>query len=164
LRYANPRRAEGQHTFESDCDRELGEGDRRAAVHWLLSGQLVVSSPEVLDEGMPGDDHPGAVVLFEPAHRPQPRLQPAVICFDVVVAIPVSAMLSRWQQRAQHGRVHRRGVGDDLHRRRLRGADGVLEEPAGRRGIPSHGDEDVDDLPELVDRPVRVAPRPATFT
>jgi hypothetical protein len=52
-----------RHTFGSDCDCELGEGDRRTAVHWLLGGQLVVSTAKVLDEGMPGDDHPGAGVL-----------------------------------------------------------------------------------------------------
>jgi hypothetical protein len=48
--------------------RELGEGDRHAAIHWLLGGQLVVPSPEVLDEGKPGNDHPGAGVLLEPPH------------------------------------------------------------------------------------------------
>jgi hypothetical protein len=37
-------------------------------------------------------------------------------------------------------------------------ADRLLEEPAGRFGVPPAGDEQVDDLPELVDRPVHVAP------
>jgi hypothetical protein len=63
-----------RRTFGSDCDRELGEGNRHAAVHWLLGGQLIVSSPEVPDEGMAGDDHPGAGVLLEPPHWSQPRL------------------------------------------------------------------------------------------
>jgi hypothetical protein len=31
-----------RHISGSDCDRELGEGDRHAAIHWLLGGQLVV--------------------------------------------------------------------------------------------------------------------------
>ena len=37
-------------------------------------------------------------------------------------------------------------------------ADGLLEEPAGRPDIASRGDEHVDDLAELVDRPVYAAP------
>jgi hypothetical protein len=35
-------------------------------VHRLLDGKLVVTSTDVLDEGMAGDDNPGAVVLLEP--------------------------------------------------------------------------------------------------
>jgi hypothetical protein len=31
---------------------------------------------------MPGDDHPGAAILLEPTHRPQPRLQPAMVDLD----------------------------------------------------------------------------------
>jgi hypothetical protein len=54
------------HTFGSDCDRELGEGDHHSPVHWLLGGQLVVASPEVLHEAMPGDDHPGTGALLSP--------------------------------------------------------------------------------------------------
>ena len=58
-----------RHTSRSDCDRELGEGDRHSPVHWLLGGQLVVASPKILDEAMPSDDHPGTAVLLEPLHR-----------------------------------------------------------------------------------------------
>jgi hypothetical protein len=38
----------------SDRDGEFVEGDYHSPGHWLLGGQLVVSSPHVLDEGMPG--------------------------------------------------------------------------------------------------------------
>ena len=55
-----------RHTSRSDCDRELGEGDRHSPVHWLLGGQLVVASPKILDEAMPSNDHPGTAVLLEP--------------------------------------------------------------------------------------------------
>jgi hypothetical protein len=37
-------------------------------------------------------------------------------------------------------------------------ADGALEEPAGRCRVPPRGHEHVDDLPELVDRAVDIAP------
>ena len=40
-------------------------------------------------------------------------------------------------------------------------AHGLLEEPTGGVSVSSGGHEHVDDLPELVDRPVGVAPPPA---
>jgi hypothetical protein len=51
-------------------------------------------------------------------------------------------------------------VGDDLHGRDLGGADGPLEEAAGCLGVALWGDEHVDDLAELVDCAVDVAPPP----
>src|SRR5829696_4911290 len=117
-----------------------------------------MASADVLYEGMSGDDHSGAVVLLEPAHRTKPRLQPAVICFETVIAISVGAMPSRWQQLFQRGRVHRRKVGDDLHRHHPRSAHGVLEEPAGSPPVTLGGDEHVDDLAELIDRSVHIPP------
>jgi hypothetical protein len=49
-------------------------------------------------------------------------------------------------------------VGDDLNRSDLGGADGPLEELAGSLGVPAWGDEHINDLAGLVDRPVHVAP------
>ena len=54
---------------ESDRQGELVECGRQPPVHLLLDGKLVVTSTEVLDEGMAGDDDPGAVVLLESAHE-----------------------------------------------------------------------------------------------
>jgi len=70
----------------SDREGEFVEGDHHSPGHWLLGGQLVLPSPQVLDEGMPGDDHSGVLVLLEPTHRSQPRLQPAVVALDTVLA------------------------------------------------------------------------------
>jgi hypothetical protein len=64
----------------------------------LLDRQLVVSAPNVLHEGVPGDDDPGTAVLLEAPHRSQPRLQPAVISLDTVVAIPLGAVPRHRQQ------------------------------------------------------------------
>jgi hypothetical protein len=67
-------------------------------------------------------------------------------------------MPSRGWELFQRGWVHRREVGDDLHRPRLGGADGVLEEAAGSPPVTLGGDKDIDDLAELVDGAVYVAP------
>ena len=73
---------------------KLVERDRQAPSHRLLDRELIVASSQILHEAMPGNDDPGAAVLLEPAHGTQPRLQPAVICFETVVAIPIGAMPS----------------------------------------------------------------------
>jgi len=114
----------------------------------------------VLHECMPSDDHSEAAVLLEPAHRSQPRLQPAVICLDPVVGVLVGAMPCRRQQFPQHGRVDRRLIGGDLDGRDLGRADGLVEEPTGGLGVSARGDEHVDDLAELVDRAADIAPAP----
>jgi hypothetical protein len=145
----------------SDRDGEFVEGDHHSPGHWLLDGQLVGSSPEVLDQGMPDDDHPGAGVLLEPSHRPQARLQPAVIRLDPVVGVPVGSMPCRWEQFVQHDRVCRCSVGDNLHRGHLRCGDGPFEDPAGRGDITPRGDEHVNDLVELIDRPGHIPPSPS---
>jgi hypothetical protein len=95
----------------SDRVSQLVEGDRHPPSRWLVSGQLVVPASNVLDQRMPHKNHPGAAVLLEPSHRPQPCLQPAVITLDAVVGIPVGAMPRRWQQLLQHARVDRRLIG-----------------------------------------------------
>jgi hypothetical protein len=51
-----------------------------------------------------GDDHPGAVVSLEPAHRSQPRLQSAMIGFDVVVGVLLGAVPRGWEQLVQYDR------------------------------------------------------------
>jgi transposase len=142
----------------SDRQDQFVECDRHSPVGGLLHRQLVVSAAKVLHEGVSGDDHPGTAVLFEPAHRTQPRLQPPMVALDPIVGVPVGAMPGRRQQVLQHSRVHRRLIGGDLSGRDLRRTDRLFEEAMGCLGVAPRGDEDVDDLPELVDGPVDVAP------
>jgi hypothetical protein len=100
-------------------------------------------------------------VLFEAAHRTQPRLQPPVIALDPVVGVLVGAMPCRWQQVLQHGRVDRRLIGGDLDGPDPGRVDSLVEEPTGGLGVSARGDEHVDDLSELVDRAVDVTPAPS---
>jgi len=77
---------------------------------------------------------------------------------DPVVGVLVGAVPCRREQRVQHRRVHRGPVGCDLDWPNSCGADGLLEEPVGSVSVSSGGDEHVDQLAELIDRAVHVAP------
>jgi hypothetical protein len=101
LRCADPGQAEGQPPG-SDRQDQFVESDRHSPAGGLLHRQLVVSAAKVLHQGVSGDDHPGTAVLFEPAHRTRPRLQPPMVALDPIVGVPVAAMPGRRQQLLQH--------------------------------------------------------------
>jgi hypothetical protein len=107
---------------------------------------------------MTGDDHPGTAIPLEAAHRSQPGLQAPMVSLNPVVGVPIGAMPRRRQQLVHHDRVGRRLIGHHLDGSDPGRADGPLEEPAGRPDVAPPGDEHVNDLAELVDRPVHVAP------
>jgi hypothetical protein len=67
-------------------------------------------------------------------------------------------MPRRRQQVIEHCRIRRCPVGGDLDRRDPRRADRPHKEPAGSRHVPPWRDEYVDDLAELIDRAIDVAP------
>src|SRR4029453_15348822 len=134
------------------------ERDGQAQGHRLLHRQFVMRSTEVLDKRVPGDDDPGTAVPLEPTYRSQSRLETAMIGLDVVVRVPLGTMPGRREQLVQHRPVRCRLVGHNFHRDDRRGADGLLEEALGGVRVATRGDEHVDDLPELVDRAVHVAP------
>ena len=100
------------------------------------------------------------MVLLEPTHRSQPGLQPAVVAFDAVVGVLVGTVPCRRQQRLRNRRVQRGPIGCDLDWPNCCSADGLLDEPLGGVSVSSGGHEHVDDLAELVDRAVHVAPLP----
>src|SRR4029453_12854868 len=100
----------------SDRQSQLVERGGNSKAYWLLDCQLVVPAANVMDEGVSGDRDPGAVVLFEPGHRPEPRLQPPVVAFDAVVGVLVGPMPRRRQQVIEHCRIPRCPVGGDIDR------------------------------------------------
>jgi hypothetical protein len=156
-------KADGGH-LASDRGGRLIERDRYPPGRRRFDRQLVLASVDVLDEGVAGDDDPGVAVVLEAARRAQPRFQPAVVGLDVVVGIPVAAVPGGGEQLVEHDRVRRGPVGDDLDRPGSGRGDGTGEEPSGRGGVATWGDEYVDDLAVLVDRAVDIAPLPGDLT
>jgi hypothetical protein len=65
----------------------------------------MLTTPNVLHEGVSGGHDPGAAVLLESSHRMQPRLEAAVVGLDTVVGIPIGAMPGRRHQLLDHQRV-----------------------------------------------------------
>jgi hypothetical protein len=164
LHLASTRRAEAATLVQvSDHQSKLIERDGQPQRRRLLDRQFVVRSTDVLCEGVSCDDDPGAAILLEPTHRSQLGLQPAVVALDAVVGTLVGTTPCRGQQRLQHRRVRRGPIGCDLDWSNSCSAGGLLEEPLGGVSVSSGGHEHVDDLAELVDRAVHVAPLPATF-
>jgi hypothetical protein len=81
-----------------------------------------------------------------------------VIRLDPVARVLLGSRPRRREEFLQHRRVHRRVIGNNLDRREFGRADRSLEEPTGSLRVPACGDEHVDDLAELVDRSVNIAP------
>jgi len=98
LHCADPGQAEGQPPLGSDRQDQFVECDRHSPVGGRFNRQLEVSAAKVMYEGVSSDDHSGTAVLFEPAHRIQPRLQPPMVALDPIVGVPVDAMPGRRQQ------------------------------------------------------------------
>ena len=124
----------------------------------LVGGDLVVAAAQVLHERVPGGEDPQPGHGLDPAHRAQPPFQLRVVGLDPVVGVPLDVVPGRRPQLVEDPRVGGCPVGDDLGRRHTGGGPGPLEEPAGRLAVPPRGRVHVDDLPELVDRPVQVHP------
>ena len=128
-----------------------------------IDTEFVVAATEVLHKGMPGADYPCRAQSFEPAHRSQPGLRPAMIRLDRIVGILLHDVArGGGHQFLDCARVGQRPVGAHLSRA---GAvlEGAGEEPAGGRKVLLLGHQDVDDLPALVDRSIQVDPSTGDF-
>ena len=80
-----------------------------------------------------------------------------MVGLNAVVGVPIGAVPGRWQEVIEHHWVDRRLVSHDFAGLRAGRADGLLEEPT-RRRVALVGHEHVDDLSELIDGTVDVAP------
>jgi hypothetical protein len=141
----------------SDGHRELVECRGEPVAGGEVGGEFIVTTPQVLHERVTGGHDPRGPVPFQAAHRPQPRFQPAVICFDRVVRVPLDGMQCRGDQLIKDSRIGRGPVGGDLGRDRAR-AQRPREEPPRCRQVTALGQQDVDDLAMLVNSPVKIGP------
>jgi hypothetical protein len=139
----------------SDGSSEFGERGRDAQGSGVAP-EFAVTAANVLHERVTTDDHPGSVVAFESAHRPEPRFEAAVVGF-AVVRVLLGVMERRRDQLIDH-RAERRGpVGHDLDRLTM-STECSLKELVCRSGVTSRRHVDINDVAVLVDGSVHVAP------
>src|ERR687894_2600812 len=123
----------------------------------FLDPEFVVPVAEVLDERVPSADHSGRAELRQTPHRSQPRLESSMIGLDRIIPVLLHDMAYGRQQLIEHSRISRCPVGAHLAwARAVLKSSG--EEPAGGRPVPVLRHQHINDLPELVDRPVEVDP------
>jgi hypothetical protein len=90
-------------------------------------------------------------------HRPEPGFQPPVIVLDWVVRVALDSVQRGGDQLVEDPRIGGCPVSGDLGRDRCE-AQRAGKEPAGRAQVTPRGQQHVDDLAILVDRPVQVRP------
>jgi len=157
LRWAGARHGSGGLAAWSDRQGQFGERGGEAVVGFGVSGEFVVAAAKVLGACVSGGDHLGGAQAFQPAHRPQPGLEPA--------PDRLRSCCSHTERRGggRRGAVRPGPAGrprpgpwslDRAASRRQRPG----EEPTGGGQVPLLAGQHVDDLPELVDRPIQVAP------
>jgi hypothetical protein len=56
-------------------------------MHPSVDPELVMATADVLYERVTADDYAGGPIVFEAAHRPQPRCAPTMVGFDPVVRV-----------------------------------------------------------------------------
>ena len=95
---------------EGQFGERVGETSRRSDI-----GPEVVQAPaEVLDEGVPADDHPGCSVTLQPSHRSEARLETPVVGLQRIVRVGLRVVEGRREQLTQDARVDPVPVGGDL--------------------------------------------------
>ena len=55
--------------------------------------EFVMTAPDILNEGVAGDDNARRAIAFETVHRPKTRLQPTVIALHAVVGATTGVVL-----------------------------------------------------------------------
>ena len=115
-------------------------------------GDVVVAAARVLHERVTGGENPRRAVPLQAPHRPEPGLQPPVICFGSVIRVLLNGVQGRGDQLAGHPRAGRRAAGRNLGRDRAC-AHRPGEEPLGGRQIPPSRQQDAGNLAVLVGRP-----------
>jgi hypothetical protein len=95
---------------EGQFGERVGETSRRSDI-----GPEVVESPaEVLDEGVPGHDHPRSSVTLQPSHRSKAGLETPVVGLERIVGVALRVVEGGREQLIEDARVDPVPVGGDL--------------------------------------------------
>jgi hypothetical protein len=141
----------------SDRQGQLVERGGNSKACWLLDRELVVAAPKVLDQGVPANTTVALRFCLSPRiGRSRAFGRPWSHSMRLLGYWSVRCHVAGSRSSSTSGYAAARSV--VTSRRDPRRADGPLEEPAGSRRVPPLRDEYVDDLPELVDRTVDIAP------
>ena len=121
-----------------------------------VGGDVGVTAAQVLHEGVTGEK-PRWAMPFQAVHRPEPGLQPPVICLDRVVRVLLGDVQRRGDHLVEDPRVGWCAVGRDLGRDRARAQRPGEEAPSGRQ-VTARRQQNIDDLAMLIDSPVEIGP------
>jgi hypothetical protein len=153
LRWLEPGRGGPIRPGTLQITRASSERVGEASRGWDIGPEVVEAPAEVLDEGVPADDHRRSSVTLQPSHRSEARLQTPVVGLERIVRVGLRAVKGRREQLTQDARVDPVPVGGDLCGRDPSPADRLGEQPPCGLSVPPWREEDVDDLTELVDGP-----------
>src|SRR6266545_5007151 len=97
-RWTYPSRHVSDH--EGQFGERVGETSRRSHI-----GPEVVEAPaEVLDEGVPADDHPRSSVTFQPSHWSKALLETPVVGLERIVRMGLRVVEGRQEQLIEDAR------------------------------------------------------------
>src|SRR6266508_3794784 len=97
---------------EGQFGERVGETTRRSDI-----GPEVVEAPaEVLDEGVPGENHPRGSVTLQPLHRSKAGLETPVVSLERIVRAGLRVVEGRREQLTQDASVDPVPVGGHLGR------------------------------------------------
>ncbi len=109
----------------------------------FVGGYLVVAAAQVLYESVALGNGPCRPQPVQSAHRSQPGFEPAVICLDWIVRVPVDDVQRPWELLVEHPRVGGRSVGRYLPRPNT-DCQRTGEEPSGSQ-VTADTEQDVNE-------------------
>ncbi len=98
----------------SDHERQFGERVGETSRRSDIRPEVVEAPAEVLDEGVPADDHPCSSVTLQPSHRSEAGLETPVVGLERIVRMGLRAVERRREQLIEDARVDPVPVCGDL--------------------------------------------------
>lgn len=101
-------------TAHSDHEGQFGERVGETSRGSDIGPEVVEAPPEVLDEGVRGDDHPRSSVTLQPSDRSKAGLETPVVGLERIVRVGLRVVEGRREQLTQDARVDQVPVGGHL--------------------------------------------------